>query len=215
MISRLQRNGFRWEDKPYDILVQEYPSCISALQWWCNKKNNAFNISQNKYLKQFMISNPPKFKISCKCCNYAKKDIAHKLIKERDYELNIVGIRKAEGGVRAIQYKSCFDDNDECTNYRPLFWYLDKDKEEYCAFYEVNHSNCYSEYGLTRTGCVGCPYGRNFEFELDVMKKHEPNLYKAACNVFKDSYEYTKQYREFVRQMKMKEGGQMTIDDFI
>lgn len=36
-------------------------------------KNSMFNISYNKYLKEFIIQNPPDFRISKKCCTYAKK----------------------------------------------------------------------------------------------------------------------------------------------
>lgn len=64
------------------------------------------------------------------------------------------------------------------------------------------HSKCYTEYGLKRTGCVGCPYGRDFENELEVVQKYEPKLYKAVCNIFKDSYEYTRKYKAFVEDMK-------------
>ena len=61
------------------------------------------------------------------------------------------------------------------------------------------------------------PEGRNLDFELEVLKEHEPNLYKAVCNVFKDSYEYTRQYRQFCKEMnrKTKDYCQMAIDDFI
>ena len=55
---------------------------------------------------------------------------------------------------------------------------------------------------MKRTGCAGCPFGRNFDDELEVMKKYEPNLYKAVNNVFGDSYEYTRQYREFAQNMR-------------
>ena len=132
-IDRLQRHGFKWEDKSFDELYKEYPKCKAALLWWCNlKKSNAFNIANNKWLKEFIIENPPTFKISSKCCQYAKKDVSHKLIKENTYELNIVGVRRAEGGVRATSYKSCFSEGDDgCDNYRPLFWYKDSDKIDY------------------------------------------------------------------------------------
>lgn len=97
-IDRLQRHSFKWEDKSFDELYKEYPKCKAALLWWCNlKKSNAFNIANNKWLKEFIIENPPTFKISSKCCQYAKKDVSHKLIKENTYELNIVGVRRAEG----------------------------------------------------------------------------------------------------------------------
>lgn len=36
-IERLQRHNFKWEDKPFEELMKEYPSCKVALRWWCNK----------------------------------------------------------------------------------------------------------------------------------------------------------------------------------
>ena len=52
--------------------------------------------------------------------------------------------------------------------------------------------------------CSGCPYGRDFEEELKIIEKYEPKLYKAVNNIFKDSYEYTRKYREFYREMNKK-----------
>lgn len=205
MISRLQRHDFKWEDESFESLYQKYPKCKIALKWWCNDNgdNSSFNIKRNKWLKEFMIKNPPNFKISNICCKYAKKDVVHKLIKENNYELEITGIRKSEGGIRATQYKNCFDRNDDGAydRYRPLFWYKEEDKKDYEKHYNIKHSKCYTEYGLKRTGCAGCPFGKNFEFELEVIKKYEPKLYKAVNNIFGNSYNYTKRYREFYNKM--------------
>lgn len=216
-IQRLQKHNFKWENESIEILLpkyckwnkkkQDWIGCKSALQWWCgsNGKESKFNISQNKWLKEFIIANPPTFQISSICCKYAKKNVAHKLIAESGYELNIVGIRKSEGGIRSSAYKTCFDENEgECDNYRPLFWYKNSDKEDYEKHYDITHSKCYTEYGLKRTGCAGCPYGRKFEYELQVIKKYEPKLYKAVNNIFGDSYEYTRKYREFCKMMDEK-----------
>ena len=68
----------------------------------------------------------------------------------------------------------------------------------------MSHSKCYTEYGLKRTGCVGCPYGRDVIDELETIKENEPKLHKACTAVFKDSYEYTRKYKEFCKNMKMK-----------
>lgn len=209
-IQRLQRHNFKWEDKSFDELIIEYPRCQSALKWWCNTKGDrvngkqsSFNISYKKYLKEFMIENPPDFKISNKCCKYAKKNVAHKLVKDGGYDLSITGVRKYEGGARATVYKSCFDEGDSgCDNYRPLFWYSNADKECYVKHYGIEHSKCYSEYGLHRTGCAGCPFGRDFEFELEVIREHEPKLFKAVTNIFADSYEYMREYRKFREEME-------------
>lgn len=217
-IMRLQRHNFKWEDKPFDELYKEYPNCKSALRWWCNTNISSRNISRNKWLKEFLIANPPTFQISSKCCDKAKKDIVHKIIKVGNYDLDIVGVRKAEGGVRATAYKNCYtNDGKDVDEYRPVFWYTNDDKRCYEQHYGIVHSRCYSQYGLKRTGCVGCPCGRTLEYELEVFKVHEPQLHKAVCNVFKESYEYTRQYREFYRKMNETEkaNGQMDIFDFI
>lgn len=197
MMSRLQRHGFKWEDKTFDELYKEYPNCKSALEWWCNTKPSpSHNIKQNKLLKEFIIASPPNFLISQLCCKYAKKDLLHEKMKE-GYDLDISGVRKAEGGVRANAYKSCFDNKDNYDRFRPIFWFSDDDKLYYRKLYNVSNSKCYSQYRLKRTGCCGCPFGRDFEQELQIINKFEPKFYKAVNNIFKDSYEYTRKYREF------------------
>ena len=78
-----------------------------------------------------------------------------------------------------------------------MFWFEKQDKLDYENLYNIIHSECYSKYGLIRTGCVGCPYSLYLEKELEVLQKFEPQLYIAVNNIFKDSYEYTRQYKEF------------------
>lgn len=203
MISGLQRRNFKFEDKPYEELIEEYDGGKSYIEWWCNKnQSHQFNIEHNKWLKEFMIENPPTFQISNVCCKYAKKDVIHKLLQENRYGLNISGVRKAEGGLRANAYKSCFDeDGNTFDNYRPLFWYTNLDKQDYENNYSIIHSKCYTEYGLKRTGCAGCPFGRDFEDELLVIEKYEPKLFKAVNNIFGQSYEYTRKYKRFCENM--------------
>lgn len=206
-ISRLQQHNFLWEDKSFEELYKEYPKCKVALKWWCNAwgEKSKFNIEYNKWLKEFMILNPPLFDISNKCCHYAKKLVAKHAKEDSDCDLSIVGVRKAEGGARSSAYKNCFSDNDGIADeYRPIFWYKNSDKEDYENHYGVVHSKCYTEYGLKRTGCAGCPYGRDFEQELEIIQKFEPKLFVAVTRIFKDSYEYTRKYKEFCKEMDEK-----------
>ncbi len=42
--------------------------------------------------------------------------------------------------------------------------------------------------------------------ELDALEEHEPKLYKAVNNVFKDSYEYTRMYHDFCNKMNEQYG---------
>ena len=230
MIDMLQRNNFKWEDRPLDELLEEYPKCKSAIRWWCNARDtkdfgySIFNINYNKFLKDFLIQNPPTFKIAAKCCKYAKKDVSKAIAKKYNADLMIIGVRKAEGGIRSTIYKSCFSRNDDTIDqYRPIFWYKNETKEYYEKIFNIQHSKCYTQYGFIRTGCCCCPYGsKSLEHELDVVKEYEPLLYKAVNKVFKDTYEYTRQYREFCevkkQENKMQQEqlkGQMYITDFI
>lgn len=203
MIQRLQRHGFKWENKSYDELVQKYPKCKAALRWWCNAwgEKSKFNIDYNKGLKEFMLQNPPKFKISNKCCHFTKKKLAKDFKTQNDINFSITGIRKAEGGARSAAYKNCFSaDVHGVDEYRPIFWYKEEDKRIYEQFYNIKHSDCYEKYGLKRTGCAGCPYGKDFENELEVIHAFEPKLFTAVNKIFKNSYEYTRAYKDFVQE---------------
>ena len=200
MMSRLQRHNFKWEDKPFDELYKEYPKSKSALQWWCNSygEGSFFNINRKKLLKEIIVENPPDFKISNQCCNFAKKNLSKRFNEENEIDLNVVGVRRSEGGVRATRYKSCFSLNDDAQDeYRPLLYFTDNDKAEYKEHFNVKYSDCYEVWGMKRTGCAGCPYGRQLDNELDLIEKYEPKLHKAVNNIFKNTYDYTRRYYEF------------------
>lgn len=206
-MQRLQKHDFKWENRPFEELYAEYPRCKAALRWWCNAwgPKSKMNIDQNPWLKEFIALNPPDFPISANCCIGAKKATAHDVELKISPHLACQGIRKAEGGTRATAYSSCFTESfGQCDYFRPIFWFKRSDKEEYERHYEVSHSACYTKYGLQRTGCACCPFGKNFEAELVAAKQYEPLLYKAAMTVFGKAYEYTRKYRAFVR---LKKGG--------
>lgn len=200
-MGRLQNHNFQWEDAPYEILSSKYPNCQAALKWWCNAwgEKSRFNIEANKLLKEFILEHPPTFRISEKCCNGAKKETAKQIDKDFDCCVKFIGERRAEGGMRALRHHSCFDynENDIVQSYRPLFFWTDQDKQEYKDWYRVKYSDCYEAYGMTRTGCAGCPFGSKFEDELSIISQYEPRLEQAVQNIFGESYEYTRAYRKF------------------
>lgn len=207
-IGRLQKYNFKWEDRPFEELFKEYPKCKASLRWWCNNwgEDSRFNISRYRYLKEYMVANPPTFPISDKCCEFAKKKPVKVFISENNINLNMYGVRKAEGGARSTAYKNCFTDSNGGTDeYRPIFWITNDVKRIYEMTYDVTHSDCYTKYGLDRTGCAGCPFGKRFEKELEIIEKYEPKLFKAVNNIFGDSYEYTRNYYKFRKEQKDKE----------
>lgn len=209
MMERLQRHNFNWEDEPLEVLLAKYPKCSSAIHWWCNANGvdgrpSPYNISRVRGLKEFIIANPPTFKISNKCCNYAKKLPAKKFLEGSSSDLNCMGVRRSEGGVRQTRYSSCITKSfGKADDYRPLFWFTDADKKVYDDHYEIEHSDCYKVWGMTRTGCAGCPFAKDFEGELELAKRYEPKFYTAMNNVFGKSYEYTRKFMEFRKTLNI------------
>ena len=203
MIMRLQKHNFQWEDEPMEVLLEKYPRCKVALRWWCNDHPtdtgmpSRFDIAWVRGLKEFLMAHPPTFKISPKCCHYSKKEPARKYVETGDFDLECYGVRKAEGGTRTT-YPSCFTAAVAgADQYRPLFWFSAADKAEYEAHYGVEHSDCYTVWGMKRTGCAGCPFGKDFEQELALAEKYEPKFHKAMLKVFGESYEYTRKFYAF------------------
>lgn len=213
-------------------LKARYPKCESVINFLCccnsegePRPDAQIVINASKYMRDFISEHPPDFRISAKCCDYCKKKVAH--IAQRDFDMVITGERRDEGGMRSVPRKDntalCFTEtSDGQYRLRPLYYVSDKDKEWYKEYYGIKYSDAYEVYGLTRTGCCGCPISYKAVEDLEKIRKYEPNVVKAAWNIFGKSYEYRMKYNEYRQMRKRKEKemsanvrGQMSIEDFI
>ena len=218
-IYSLQHNKFDFTNDgtlSAQELKAKYPKCNKGVGWWTNTSGYRFNIERFLGLKEYMTEHPPTFNISDRCCWGAKKSGAHEYTKKNNIQLELVGVRQAEGGIRATTYKNCFtfEWGKETQMYRPIFWYRDSTKRMYEEEYGIVHSRCYAEYGMKRTGCAGCPFNSRFQEDLKVLEQYEPKLYKAVCNIFGESYAYTEAYRQFKKELRNRKGqceGQMSL----
>lgn len=104
-----------------------------------------------------------------------------------------------------------------------VYWFVsDKDKEWYKDYYGIKYSDAYEVYGLTRTGCCGCPISYKAVDDLEKIKPFEPNVVKAAWAIFGKSYIYRSKYNEYKKARMSQEKcgptdeitGQMSIMDF-
>lgn len=202
-IEALQSHGFKWENKPLDKLMKEYPNCKAPLRWWCNDyKINALNIRYTKLLKKFLMQNPPTFKISAKCGKIIKINNGKIIAEHFTSEVSILGLRKAEGGQRAMVYDKTINVIDGNIKFLPIFFFSDEIEKEYNKMYNIVNSRCYTEYGMNRTGCALCPIGHKQIDEVSVLIKYEPELYEKAMKCFGKSIDYTNKYLEFVKNYK-------------
>lgn len=208
-LERLQKHNFDFKNHgnlEFAELWKIYPNCKSALRWWCNGKNGLrTNIAWNAGLKEFLIECGLPFKVSDRCCEGAKKNPFKLYAKNLGLDLALMGIRKSEGGVRSSSYKACFVPkvSRKYAMYFPMFFWSNADKALFEKEMGIIHSKAYTEYGLKRTGCAGCPFGLKFEDELKAIDLYEPKLSKAVNNIFANPYEWTRKYKEFQKERKL------------
>ena len=192
-------------------LKERYPKCETTINFLCcrtskgePRPNIQLVINSSKYMLEFIKECPPDFQISAKCCDYCKKQVAHKV--QKDYEMIITGERRDEGGMRSVPRSEqwnqtntmCFaETSDGKYRFRPLYYVSDKDKAWYKEYYDIKYSDAYEVYGLTRTGCCGCPISCKAVDDLEKIQPYEPNVVKAAWNIFGKSYEYRQKYNDY------------------
>ena len=91
------------------------------------------------------------------------------------------------------------------------------------SYYGIRYSDAYEVYGLKRTGCCGCPISYRAVDDLEIIREYEPNVVKAAWNIFGKSYEYRQKYNAYKADRLRAEKdcansnveGQMTMEELI
>lgn len=211
-------------------LKERYPGCEQVINFLCccNAKgeprpNIQLVINSSKYMRDFIGEHPPDFQISARCCDYCKKQVAHSV--QKDYEMIITGERRDEGGMRSVPRSGeknatmCFSETAGGQfRLRPLYYVSDNDKEWYRQTWGIRYSDAYTVYGMKRTGCCGCPISYRAVEDLELIRPHEPNLVRAAWNIFGDSYRYRKQYNEYKAKRMQEEKqieGQISMFEMI
>ena len=218
-------NGADDKAAKYQELTERYPGCKTTINFLCccNSKGEPrpdiqLVINSSDYMLDFIKENPIPFKVSNRCCEICKKNTAHSV--QKNFDMVITGERRDEGGMRSVPRKDstsmCFSETaDGKYRLRPLYYVSDKDKAWYKEYYGIRYSDAYEVYGLTRTGCCGCAISSKAIEDLEKIRPFEPNLVKAAWNVFGESYLYRQKYNEYrkMRREKAKMGGQLTFDE--
>lgn len=118
--------------------------------------------------------------VSNKCCYYNKELPMVQYGKETGKK-PIIGVRRAESMTRKAKYQTCLSREG---NFTPLYDFSDILIDSIYTAYGIEIPKCYIY--VARTGCAGCPYGRNCESELALLPELQR---KAAVNYFKESYD--------------------------
>lgn len=140
-------------------------------------QNIKFNLNQNA--RKLLLSGKL-HRVSNKCCLYNKK-LPMKQYGKRTGKKAIMGVRQAESQTRKAKYNTCLKADGD---FNPIYDFSDVLMDGIYEAYGLEIPKCYIY--LPRTGCAGCPYGRNIETELSLL----PELQRqAAIKYFRESYD--------------------------
>lgn len=157
------------------------------------------------------------YKISEKCCDYLKK----KPFKKYENETGrrpFVGTMASESNMRAekwIKY-GCNSFSQSRPQSAPLSIWTDKDIWDYIKKYSVEYCTIYDVEGVTRTGCMYCLFGVQYEDQNDnritKLKDTHPNQYKYAMEKldYKTKLDdiFKRQYNADAEQIDFLKGGE-------
>lgn len=135
----------------------------------------------SKKAREYVLSGDA-HKITHLCCYYLKKKPFHDYEKQTGKKA-ILGIRNTESLLRKKQYQSCFTKDKKFT---PIYDLSDELLEQIIQKYNIEVPKVYEH--ISRTGCMGCPYGsykHETEKELALL---EGKQLEFVLKLFKESY---------------------------
>lgn len=148
-----------------------------------DKEGNKKVMYKLNNMARAMLVNGYLHPISNKCCKYLKKEPARKY-QERTGLKPILGVRAKESLLRKAVYKSCFTKD---MTFTPIWDLSDELMDKIYEKYNIEIPEIYNH--VSRTGCMGCPYGsykHDTERELALINENQFNF---VCEYFKESYE--------------------------
>ena len=178
-----EKYGIPCFSKQQDYFIEYFQNgsqAKSVLERFYGTSKSWFNVS--KKAREYVLSENA-HKISPKCCKYLKKE-PFRLYEKESGKKAILGVRSCESKMRRSQYKSCFTKDRKFT---PIYDLTDGLLDQIYEAYNIEIPNVYKY--VTRTGCMGCPYGsykKECEVELQLINE---NQRKFVTKYFKESYD--------------------------
>ncbi len=176
-----------YELRPELLELAEQENIELDKNWISLILNGKFNSRERLANKYMHVLHPDhEYKIASRCCDYVKKQPFYKYYADNGILGYFTGIRIEEGGVRAVQYKTCTStkvvNGVTMWHKMPIFDWSDDNVNEFIEVFNVKISDVYTVYGLERSGCIGCPFSQQLEKNLEALYKYEPKKYKAVQN---------------------------------
>jgi len=181
-----EKHGSPCFSKMQDEMIDRYqrgsrsPSLMQFINGTKNNGNTMFKL--NKQARELLLSDRL-HRVSNKCCYYLKKE-PFKKYEHISCKKAILGVRSTESILRKAQYTTCFNKNGKFT---PLFDLTDEILDHIYEVYNIEIPPIYNM--VSRTGCMGCPYGSKFGDTIAELRVLNKNQYNFVRSYFKESYQ--------------------------
>lgn len=204
----LERDGYPFKSKEYSERLHSYQLngyripyievYYSGIKEDGTKVDKRYTVP-NCLRYQFEDPNALSFKVSKKCCDRLKKQPLADYQFYRNKPYSILGIRAEEGGGRS-KAKCMVFSGSKLRIFQPLVAVTKEWEKQFIKEYNVQLAELYyPPYNFERTGCKGCPFAQELQYELDILEKYFPNERKQCEIIWKPVYE---EYRRIGYRLK-------------
>lgn len=200
----LEEKGYPFKSKLHSVYVERYKKlgkCKSVAQYLGERNDKEPWSSFASCPKKLKYQFTPEYcmNISDKCCKELKEKPLDKWKKENNKLYSIIGIMKDEGGRRVNATCLAFTGN-KLKSFQPLVPITKAWEDWFIKVFDVKICDIYRPpYNFSRTGCKGCPFAKNLQYELDVLEEFFPNERKQCEAIWKPVYD---EYRRIGYRLK-------------
>lgn len=217
-IAIYQRNIMKCEQ--YKTLINENPKLINDYDFIHNlpigvktfvkyyygvrekeKEKETYRYDDCPNCLKYQFAPSFNIKLSDKCCVEFKKASFYEYEDSTKRGNCFTGQRRAEGGNRenlkcisVAQYGNHFNILAPITD-DWIDWFISKYKIQLCELY-------LPPFNFKRTGCMGCPFNKYLQDELEVLEKHSKATFVQCLNLWEQVY---KEYKRINYRIKTKE----------
>ena len=182
--------GYPFKSKYFSHVIKQFNDGVSMES--VNKfLNGQYMLKCPKDLKYiFERKNVLPFKVSDLCCYKFKKEPAKKWAKLNNKSIILTGMRKDEGGQRALANCIVTDKDGNLKKFHPLLVVDEEFENKFFEKYDIKLCKLYYEpYNFKRTGCKGCPFALQLQNDLYTMNQLMPNERKQCEFLWKPVYD--------------------------
>lgn len=204
------------ELEPHEIKEMYGSPCFSKIQDEFIRRYQSGSRSDNTM--KFVMGINPIFRLNAKargmlldgelpqisscCCKYLKKEPIKRFDRQSGLKA-IIGVRGDESKTRRSQYKGCFSKDK---TFSPIWDLSDELEKKIYEKYKIELPEIYKH--VTRTGCMGCPYGKKNVYDVNNIEKEltlvDDDLFEFVCSYFDESYKVLGVDMKKVKEIRSK-----------